>query len=144
MTLLPSEPVRLLLVEDNGADRRLFQENLKALPFPLPIRLDIVTDGEEALAFLRQQPPYADVQRPHFIFLDLYLPRKTGFEVLGELEQNPTLTTIPVVACLGSSLMKEELAVYRLPADCFFLKGYDPAELLRILTHCRAHATATA
>lgn len=83
MILLPSEPMRLLLVEDNGADRRLFQENLKALPFPLPIRLDIVTDGEEALAFLRQQPPYADVPRPHCIFLDLYLPRKTGFEVLG-------------------------------------------------------------
>jgi CheY-like chemotaxis protein len=81
MTPLPNEPVRLLFVEDNTADRRLFHENLKALPLPLAIRLEIVQDGEEALAFLRQQAPYAEAQRPHFIFLDMYLPRKTGFEV---------------------------------------------------------------
>jgi CheY-like chemotaxis protein len=74
----------------------------------------------------------------------MYLPRKTGFEVLGELEQDPLLTTIPVVACLGSTIMKEALKSYRLPADCYFLKGYDPEELLRILTRCHARAPATA
>ena len=140
MTSLPNEPVRLLLVEDNGADLRLFQETLKALP--LQTALDIVRDGEEALAFLQQQSPYADAQRPDFIFLDMYLPKKTGFEVLVELEQDTTLNTIPVVACIGSVLAKDQLEPYRLPMDCFFLKGYDPEELLRILTHCRARVAA--
>ena len=74
----------------------------------------------------------------------MYLPKKTGFEVLVELEQDTTLNTIPVVACIGSVLTKDQLAPYRLPADCFFLKGYDPEELLRILTHCRARAAAAA
>jgi len=136
MTLLASAPLRLLLVEDNGADLRLFQENLKALP--LQTSLDILRDGEEVLAFLQQRAPYTDAQRPDFIFLDMYLPKKTGFQVLRELEQDENLATIPVVACIGSSLTKEQLEPYRLPADCFFMKGYDPEELLRILTHCRA------
>jgi two-component system, chemotaxis family, response regulator Rcp1 len=130
--------LRLLLVEDNGADLRLFQETLKALT--LQTSLQIVRDGEEALAFLQQQSPYMDAQQPDFIFLDMYLPKKTGFEVLQELEQDAILTTIPVVACIGSVFTKEQLEPYRLPADCFFLKGYDPEQLLRILTHCRARA----
>lgn len=142
MTSLPSEPLRLLLVEDSSADLRLFQETLKALT--VQTHLDIVRDGDEALAFLQQQAPYADAPRPDFIFLDMYLPKKTGFEVLVELEQDTTLNTIPVVACIGSVLTKDQLEPYRLPADCFFLKGYDPEELLRILTHCRARAAATA
>jgi two-component system, chemotaxis family, response regulator Rcp1 len=144
MTPLSNDPLHLLLVEDSHADQRLFHENLKALPLPLPIQLDIVQDGDEALAFLRQQAPYTKAQRPHFIFLDMYLPRTTGFEVLGELERDPGLTTIPVVACVGSTITKEALKSYRLPADCYFLKGYDPEELLRILIHCQAHATVAA
>lgn len=143
MTTTPNDPLRLLLVEDNNADLRLFRENLKALPLPLPTHLEIVRDGEEAMAFLQQRAPYANAQRPHFIFLDMYLPRKTGFEVLRELERDPILTTIPVVACIGSSLTKEQLRSYHLPADCYFLKGYNPEELLRILTRCHAHTTAT-
>jgi CheY-like chemotaxis protein len=142
MALLPSEPVRLLLVEDSNADLRLFQETLKALP--LQTALDIFRDGEEVLAFLQQQGPYAGAQRPDFIFLDMYLPKKTGFQVLLELEQDATLATIPVVACIDSVLAKQQLEPYRLPADCFFLKGYDPEELLRILTQCRARAATTA
>src|SRR5262245_53447463 len=66
MTPVASQPLRLLLVEDNGADLRLFQETLKALS--LPISLDIVRDGEEVLAFLQQRAPYAEAQRPDFIF----------------------------------------------------------------------------
>jgi CheY-like chemotaxis protein len=140
MTLSPSAPLRFLLVEDSSADLRLFQETLKALP--LQTSLDIFRDGEEVLAFLQRQSPYADAQRPDFIFLDMYLPKKTGFQVLRELEQDATLTTIPVVACIGSVLAKQQLESYRLPADCFFLKGYDPELLLRILTHCHARTAA--
>jgi CheY-like chemotaxis protein len=140
MPPVPSEPLRLLLVEDSSADLRLFQESLKALT--LHTTLAIVQDGEEALAFLHRHAPYTEAPRPDFIFLDLYLPKKTGFEVLVELEQDADLTLIPVVACIGSVLTKEQLAPYRLPADCYFLKGYDPEALLRILTHCRARVAA--
>jgi two-component system, chemotaxis family, response regulator Rcp1 len=128
--------VRLLLVEDNGADVRLMRENLKAVD--LPTHLDVVGDGDDALRFLRRQAPYLDATRPDFILLDLHLPRKDGFAVLAELEKDRGLGTIPVVVCLGSGLDKERLKEYRLPADCLFVKGYDPEALRRILTNCTA------
>ena len=129
-------PVYLLLVEDNDADIRLMQENLKAIQ--LPIHLTVVIDGEPALCFLRRQAPYADAVRPDFILLDLHLPRKNGFAVLLELEQDPGLRDIPVVVCLGSDLDIERVKDYHLPADCLFIKGYDPEALRRVLTNCRA------
>jgi CheY-like chemotaxis protein len=132
----PRPPVRLLLVEDNGADVRLMQENLKAVNFPT--HLDVVSDGEDALCFLRREAPYADAARPDFILLDLHLPRKDGFAVLIELERDPNLRGIPVVVCLGSELDTERVKDYHLPADCLFVKGYDPETLRRILTNCQA------
>jgi chemotaxis family two-component system response regulator Rcp1 len=130
--------VRLLLVEDNGADVRLMRENLKGVD--LPTHLDVVSDGDDALCFLRRQAPYADAVRPDFILLDLHLPRKDGFAVLIELEQDPSLQGIPVVVCLGSGLDVERVKEYRLPADCLFIKGYDPEALRRILANCKARA----
>jgi chemotaxis family two-component system response regulator Rcp1 len=134
-------PVRLLLVEDNGADVRLMRENLKAVD--LPTHLDVVSDGDDALCFLRRQAPYADAARPDFILLDLHLPRKDGFAVLIELEQDPDLREIPVIVCLGSGLDTERVKEYHLPADCFFIKGYDPEALRRILTSCQARTNGS-
>ena len=48
-------PVYLLLVEDNHADIRLMQENLKAIQ--IHTQLEVVTDGDPALCFLRPRPP---------------------------------------------------------------------------------------
>jgi two-component system response regulator len=135
----PRMSVRLLLVEDNGADVRLMRENLKAVD--LPTHLDVVSDGDDALCFLRRQAPYVDAARPDFILLDLHLPRKDGFAVLLELEQDPRLREIPVVVCLGSGLDTERVKEYHLPADCLFIKGYDPDALQRILTNCQARRT---
>lgn len=139
MKIAHTELVRLLLVEDNRADVRLLQENLKDID--IPTHLDVVEDGEDALAFLRQQEPYANALRPDFILLDIYLPRKNGFQVLDELEHDPILRAIPLVICLGSGIVKQQLESYKLPADCFFVKSYDPAELKRILTHCRTRTS---
>jgi CheY-like chemotaxis protein len=76
--------VEILLVEDNPGDARLVVETLKE--GKLQPHLNIVRDGVEALAFLRQQGPYTQATRPDLILLDLNLPRKDGREVLAELK----------------------------------------------------------
>ncbi len=128
------ESRRILLVEDNTADARIMQETLREMPFPT--QLDMVEDGEAALAFLRRYAPHGDAPRPDLILLDLQLPRKNGFEVLDEIYGDPELRTIPVVVCLGSILDAAQLDQYKLPTDCVFTKGYDPNRLLHVLTHC--------
>ena len=128
------ESLRILLVEDNTADVRIIQETLREMPFPT--QLDIVEDGEAALAFLRRYTPHVDALRPDLILLDLHLPRKNGFEVLDEICGDPELRMIPVVVCLGSMLDAAQLERFKLPADCVFTKGYDPDRLLHVLTRC--------
>ena len=127
------ESLRILLVEDNTADVRIIQETLREMPFPT--QLDMVEDGEAALAFLRQYAPHSGAPQPDLILLDLYLPRKNGFEVLDEVYRDSELWTIPVV-CLGSVFDAAQLDQYKLPTDCVFTKGYDPNRLLHVLTHC--------
>ena len=65
---------QVLLVEDNPGDIRLVQEAFKEGGFPC--KLHVTRDGEQAMAFLHQEPPYADSPRPTLILLDLNLPRK--------------------------------------------------------------------
>jgi CheY-like chemotaxis protein len=122
--------VNILLVEGNPADVRLIQEILKDVQIPTSLRT--VDDGEQALAFLRREGQYADAPRPDFILLDLHLPRKDGYEVLMEIHNDPALRGIPVVVCLGSELEREGLEAYNLPADCAFVKSFDPEQLTLI------------
>ena len=73
-------PIEILLVEDNPGDVRLTKEALKE--GKVMNVLNTVEDGEEALAYLRRQGPYAQATRPDLVLLDLNLPKKSGREVL--------------------------------------------------------------
>lgn len=88
----------ILLVEDNPGDVRLTREMLKEGDADPTIH--VVSDGADALAFLRQTGEYSDAPRPDAILLDLHLSRMDGEEVLEEL--NGDVSDIPVVAISGS------------------------------------------
>ena len=85
----------ILLVEANPAGVRLLQEAFKASQ--LPHRLQVVSDGSQALAFLQGLSPYARAVRPDLLMLELHLSGKNGWEVLAELKATPTLHSLPVI-----------------------------------------------
>jgi len=122
-------PIEILLVEDNLGDVRLAQEALREAK--LFNRLFAVTDGEEALAFLRREGGYADAVRPDLIFLDLNLPKKDGREVLSEIKSDPDLMRIPVVILTSSRAEEDILKTYNLHANCYVSK---PVDLERFIT----------
>ncbi len=98
----PSARIDLLLVEDDPGDAMMTREalsNAKVLH-----DLHVVDNGEAAIAFLRQEPPYADAPRPDLIFLDLNLPRVDGREVLAFVKGDPSLRRIPLVVLTTSRL----------------------------------------
>src|ERR1035438_5546862 len=88
-------PADFLLVEDNPGDVRLTQEALKS--HKVQNNLHVVTDGEEAIAYLRKQGKYKDAPRPDIILLDLNLPKKDGREVLAEIKSDQSIKSITVV-----------------------------------------------
>jgi chemotaxis family two-component system response regulator Rcp1 len=77
--------IDILLVEDNQGDARLLRESL--LETNKTVRLDVVTDGPEAMAFLKYQGPHLDAPRPDFILLDLQMPKMDGLEVLAQVKR---------------------------------------------------------
>ena len=85
----------------------------------------MVSDGDQALQFLRQSGPYADAPRPGLILLDVNLPRRSGLEVLAELKQDPDLLVIPVVMLTTSRAEEDILRSYSLHANAFISKPVD-------------------
>src|SRR5437879_285205 len=81
--------MEILLVDDNPADVRMVLDGLKeALP---AARLSVAADGVEAIRFLRREGRHSRAPRPDLIILDLRLPKKSGFAVLLEIKQDPSL-----------------------------------------------------
>jgi len=110
----------LLLVEDNPADILITREAFA--DFKITNTLHVVEDGEEAMAFLRREEPYANAPRPDLILLDLNLPRKNGREVLAEIKADPQLKYIPVIVLTTSQSEDDVLRAYGEGASCYIVK----------------------
>jgi len=120
--LCPSigNPIEILLVEDNPGDVRLTKEALSESK--IRNRISVVADGEEAMAFLRQEGKYRDAPRPDLILLDLNMPKKDGREVLAEVKRNPDFKRIPVVILTSSSAEQDIVQSYNLHANAYVTK----------------------
>lgn len=128
----PWPPVEILLVEDNPADVALTEEALEQTH--VSNRLHVVSDGTDALEFLRRQGAHADAPRPDIIFLDLNLPGKDGRRLLAEIKGDSTLAEIPVVVLTTSQDEEDILQAYRLHANCYIPKPVDFGQFLRIMS----------
>ena len=122
MTDSSARIINVLLVEDDPGDVLMTKE---AFDEYLHNRLDVVTDGVEALAYLRREPPFADAPRPDLILLDLNLPRRDGREVLQEIKADPVLQHIPVIVLTTSQAEEDVLRSYQLHANAYVTKPVD-------------------
>ncbi len=125
------QPVEILLVEDNDDDVILLRESMK--DEGLLNVLHVVRDGEEALAYLRREGPYADARRPGLVLLDINMPRKNGFEVLRELKDEPELRSIPIVMLTTSSRDEDIVRSYSDGACSFITKPVLFEDLRRVV-----------
>ena len=125
------QPIEILLVEDNPADVRLTVEALKEEK--IYNNLHVVTDGVEAIAFLRREGKYAKAVRPDLIFLDLNLPRKDGREVLKEIKSDDNLKAIPVVVLTISKSEEDIIKSYNLHANCYITKPVDLNQFIKVI-----------
>jgi CheY-like chemotaxis protein len=115
-----SQPIELLLVDDNDDDIVLLEESLKESRFVN--LLHVVRDGEEALAYLRREGAYRDAILPGLVLLDINMPRLNGFEVLSAMKSDPTLRTIPVVMLTTSTRDEDVVRSYNGGACSFVSK----------------------
>ena len=113
-------PIEVLLVEDSPGDVRLTQEAFRVANSS--VHINVASDGEEAMAFLKREGVHAEAPRPDLTLLDLNMPRMDGREVLARIKTDDNLKTIPTVI-LTTSLAEEDIVTsYRLHANCYFSK----------------------
>jgi chemotaxis family two-component system response regulator Rcp1 len=121
----------ILLVEDNEGDARLLREVLSRIN--KTVRLHVVTDGLEAIAFLKYQGPYLDAPRPQLILLDMRMPKLDGLEVLAEIKADSRLRAIPIVVLTMSNSERDIAQSYQLMASCYLTKPGELVEFERLI-----------
>jgi CheY-like chemotaxis protein len=126
-----AKSIDVLLVEDDPGDtlmiREAFEDN------KVRNRLTCVTDGVQALEFLRREGSHAGAPRPDLILLDLNLPRKDGREVLAEIKADDELRTIPVVILTTSQAEEDVLRSYELHANAYVTKPVDFERFIEVV-----------
>lgn len=126
----PNE-VEILLVEDNPGDVLLTQEAL--LDGKVDNRIHWAKDGDEAIAFLEKRAPFDSAPRPHVVFLDLNLPRKSGHEVLAFIKSDERFKSIPVVILTSSKAESDILRSYNQYANCYVTKPVDLDKFMQVI-----------
>jgi CheY-like chemotaxis protein len=117
----------MMMVEDNGADVRIFREAMKDCPFC--DELIVHEDGETAVDYIlnREEP------RPHLILLDLNLPKKNGWEVLEELKGHDDHKDIPILVLTSSSAPRDIRRAYDLGCNAYLVKKDDYDEIKELV-----------
>jgi CheY-like chemotaxis protein len=123
--------ISVLLVEDDPGDvvliREAFEHN------KVYNRLHVVSDGVQALEFLRGEGEHVGAPRPDLVLLDLNLPRKDGREVLAEVKADPDLRTIPVVVLTTSEAEEDIVRSYDLHANAYVTKPVDFERFIEVV-----------
>jgi len=124
-------PTNILLVEDSSGDVRLMQEALREAN--AHVVLNVVSDGVEAMQFLRLEGDYALAPRPDLILLDLNLPKIDGRKVLALIKGDEGLKTIPTLVLTTSQSEADIVMCYELQANCFLNKPVQLEEFYQLV-----------
>jgi CheY-like chemotaxis protein len=114
----------VLLVEDDLNDIFLVKRAFKKAQIQNP--LQVVTDGSEAVDYLRGAGRYGDrlaYPLPKLMVMDIKMPRKTGFEVLEWVKgQSHRLRRIPIIIVSSSERAADINRAYELGANAYMVK----------------------
>lgn len=102
---------KVLVVEDNDLNRKLFCDLLRAHDFaPEPL-----SDGREALST-------AQAQSPDLIIMDIQMPHVSGLDLIGALKQDEKLKAIPVMAVTAYAAKGDEERIRDAGAESYVSK----------------------
>ncbi len=111
---------QVIVAEDNPADAALVMEAFKNSK--RPVEVVPLKNGDQVMDYLRGKGGSKPVRLPDLILLDLYLPGKSGFEVIKEIKANPRLRDIPVVVLTNSQSLKDVNRALKAGADSYLKK----------------------
>jgi CheY-like chemotaxis protein len=113
-----------ILLADGNEDDVLFLKQAFSTS-SVPNKLEVVTRGDDAIAYLLGEGNYSDRKKhpfPRLLVMDFKLRAKDGFEVLHDLRQVHSLRALPIIILTGSTDPVEINRAYELGANCVLFK----------------------
>ncbi|RAW03514.1 response regulator [Pseudochryseolinea flava] len=127
-----SNPINVLLADDDRDDCLLFEDALAELPFQS--KLSLVHDGEQLLSFLAKTSSLPDI-----LFLDLNMPRKNGFDCLKEIKKDSRIDELPVVIFSTSFDLDVVKLLHSKGAHLYVRKPDDFTNLKKVISKVLDH-----
>ncbi len=124
---MKSAPLRILLADDDHADRLLFEEAIQESK--IHTRVHTVQDGVELMEYLAEKNQIL----PELLFLDLNMPRKNGLECLKEIRSNPLYNDIAVAIYSTSASEKDIEETFSQGANAYINKPNNYKDLKKVL-----------
>jgi CheY-like chemotaxis protein len=121
----------VLLIEDDAGDTSLTQRAFRDTD--PSVRLHVVSDGIDAMAFLQRRGVHRGAPRPDLILLDISLPKLDGREVLARIKLDDSLKCIPTIILTASEAEADIVQCYRLQANAYLTKPENPDAFNRLL-----------
>jgi CheY-like chemotaxis protein len=122
----------ILIAEDDEDYVLLIQKAFAEAGLKNPVH--VVSTGLDAMAYLKGEGRYVNREEfplPDLLLLDLKLPGFSGFEIIGWIRGQPSLSGLRILVLTSSDQMKDVNDAYRLGANSFLMKPYDFADLVR-------------
>lgn len=126
-----NRPIEILLIEDNSGDNKLTTEVF--MRAAVPNKIHMVTNGVDAMNFLKQEGGFQESVRPNIIFLDLNIPKKDGREILKEIKADPELKYIPIIVLTTSESEQDIKNTYEHYANAYITKPIDMDEFIKVI-----------
>jgi CheY-like chemotaxis protein len=136
-----SSRCRIVLAEDNPADVGLVRRALSEHEILCELR--VISDGEEALSFIRGLDLDSTLPCPDLLLLDLYLPKCGGTEVLRHLRASERCGQTRVVVLTSSDAPSDREMAEQNAAVHYFRKPSSTAQFMhlgRIVKDVLSHA----
>jgi CheY-like chemotaxis protein len=138
----PATKAQIFVAEDNPADVYLIDQALRESA--LEFHMEVASDGNQALSYLRREGRFADSPPPSLILLDLNLPLYDGGELLDCIRADERLKGVPVVVLTSSDSPKDRRNALSRGADHYIRKPSTLAEFMAIGVQLRALMTGGA
>lgn len=135
---MPNRNPVILLIDDDPDDRFLVRRSFERLGIENP--LIEVHDGQEAIAYLSGDGPYADRRKypfPGILLLDLQMPRVDGLELLNWIRLNLSVPGFLIIVLSRVDEIRQVNKAYALGANSFLIKPGNEEELRGLISSFR-------
>lgn len=126
----------IMIIDDNSSDLELIERAFALVAGKY--KLLCMNSGREALAYLQGEGKFSDRATnpyPSMLITDIKMPGVDGFEILENLQNNPSRAVIPTVVLSSSEDPDDIVTAYKLGAYSYFVKPYRYNELCDLVNN---------